>query len=208
MSKDHSQAPSERAVLAFMAGCNEFYQQCKPLVHPLLNFLENEFDLKLGHQELDLPMDTFEENPTQKHIREAIVPLLMAEFREKGCEFDEIKDHDIFIAAFHWFVNYDRAVSVFGFESKHPKTRHPGDLVLRDPAISAKLFKVSHHLARVLAYDSTGRLPKYAPLGSRFAPESFYGERGTYSDEDGSTHGSNAEIDECDNAEEKELPEY
>ncbi|KAJ6031735.1 hypothetical protein N7540_002467 [Penicillium herquei] len=178
MSKDHSQAPSERAALAFMAELQEFYEQCKPLVHPLLNFLENEFDLKLGHEELDLPRDTFEETPAQKHIQEATIPLLMAEFCEKGCEFDEIKDHDIFTAVFLWFVNYDRYTSAYGSKSKRPKTRHPGDLVPKDPAISGKLLKVSHHIARVLAYDPTGTLPKYAPLGSRFAPESFYGERG------------------------------
>ncbi|KAJ5712017.1 hypothetical protein N7488_006173 [Penicillium malachiteum] len=180
MSKAHSQAPSQSAALAFMAQIKEFYQQCQPLIHPLLNFLENEFDMKLEHEELDLPKDTFEKTPSQKHIQEAIIPLLMAEFREKDsdCEFDELKDHDIFTAVFHWFVLYDRSVSAYGPKPKHPRTRRPAEVVPKDPAIGAKVLKVSHHIARVLAYDPTGTLPRYAPLGSRFAPDSFYGEKG------------------------------
>ncbi|KAJ5704183.1 hypothetical protein N7493_011321 [Penicillium malachiteum] len=180
MSKAHSQAPSERAALAFMVQLKEFYQQCKPLIHPLLNFLENEFKMNLEHEELDLPQDTFEKTPAQKHIQEAIIPLLMTEFREKDSdyEFDELKDHDIFTAVFHWFVLYDRSVSAYGPKPKHPRTRRPSEVVPKDPAIGAKVLKVSHHIARVLAYDPTGTLPKYAPLGSRFAHNSFYGERG------------------------------
>lgn len=144
-------------------------------MRPLLEFLENGFDLKIGPGDLELPPDTFEKSPAQRHIQEAIIPLLMRDFEKERCDFDQVKDHDIFAVVFHWFVNYHRSTSTH--ESDLKRTRLARDIAAGHSHFGLEVLAQSHHIARIFAYDPTGCQPKCPPLGSRFKAGSFYGER-------------------------------
>lgn len=171
----YSRAIHRTAASAFEDELPEFFQQCEPLARPLLEFLENDFNLKIGHVDLELPLDTFEKSPAQTHIREAIIPLLMKDFERKGCEFDHVKDYDIFAVVFHWFVSYHRSTTAKKGTLK--RTRLAKDIIPGDSDFGARVFQQSHQLARTFAYDPTGCQPKCPSLDSRFEAGSFYGER-------------------------------
>lgn len=98
-----------RAIKAFKDRLPTFYQQCKPLLDPLISLLVEGVHLDLETN--DLPPWRNEETAEQLEIRNIIVGLLMNELRHynKEIQFDEDYEHDVFTIAVYWYLKDDSA---------------------------------------------------------------------------------------------------
>ncbi|KAJ5187902.1 hypothetical protein N7449_010896 [Penicillium cf. viridicatum] len=159
----------DKAVEAFKYRLPVFYQQCKPLVDPLISLLAERIYLDIGNT--DLPRWRDKEDKQQAELRSKIVGHLMNELRQthnEEVQFDDDRENDIFTIVLYYSAKFLRerqrarhnvwSTGLFwGFEGRSPRS-------------------IAHTNERALEYCSP-LAPVFIKREPFFAPNSFYGER-------------------------------
>jgi hypothetical protein len=163
----------DQAIKAFRDRLPVFYQQCRPLLNPLISLLAGKVYLNLENDDLSLWRD--EETRQQLEFRNKIVGYLMNELGQKHngkVQFDDDHD-DVFTIVIYWYLKDDSAR--FLREKKQN----------RECSLSTAFFRlcerrsprsVAHVFERGLEYCSPSS-PVFIKRESSYEPNSFYGER-------------------------------
>ncbi|KGO78353.1 hypothetical protein PITC_059660 [Penicillium italicum] len=164
----------DKAIKAFKRRLPVFYQQCRPLVDPLISLLSEQIYLDIGN--IDLPLWRDQENNQQTELRRKIVGHLMNELRQvhdEEVQFDDDREDDIFTIVLYWYLKDNSAK----FLQERQKARHhvwSTTLFLGFERRSPR--SIAHTTERALEYCSP-LAPVFIRRESPFAPNSFYGER-------------------------------
>lgn len=144
----------DMALEAFEYDLPEFYNQCSPLIDPLITLIVRNIYLDLDLEDDDLPRWSYFETPQERELRSKIINFLMAELRQHGCTFfDDDVDADIFTVVLYWYLKDPSAL----FIRERVKTR---DGALRNTR-TLKFFQQcpnrvskarAHSLERTLVY--------------------------------------------------------
>jgi hypothetical protein len=100
----------DKAVEVFKHRLPVLYQQCRPLVDPLISLLAERIYLDIGNT--DLPRWRDKEDKQQTELRHKIVGHLMSELRQTRSEqiqFDDDCENDIFTIVLYWYLKDNSA---------------------------------------------------------------------------------------------------
>lgn len=164
----------DKAIKAFKHRLPVFYQQCRPLVDPLISLLAEKVYLDIGNA--DLPHWRDKEDEQQTELRNKIVGRLMNELRQthnEEVQFDDDYENDIFTIVLYWYLKDNSAK--FLRERQQPRDNNwPTALFWGFERRSPR--SIPHTTDRALEYCSP-LAPVFIKRESHFAPNSFYGER-------------------------------
>ena len=165
---------SDEAVEAFKRRLPVFYQQCKPLVDPLISLLAERIYLDIGNT--DLPRWRDKEDKQQAELRSKIVGHLMNELRQthnEEVQFDDDRENDIFTIVLYWYLKDSSAK----FLRERQRARHNvWSTALFSGFERRSTRSIAHTNERALEYCSP-LAPVFIKREPFFAPNSFYGER-------------------------------
>ncbi|KAJ5426896.1 hypothetical protein N7465_001966 [Penicillium sp. CMV-2018d] len=165
---------SDKAVEAFKHRLPVFYQQCKPLVDPLISLLAERIYLDIGNT--DLPRWRDKEDKQQAELRSKIVGHLMNELRQthnEEVQFDDDRENDIFTIVLYWYLKDSSAK----FLRERQRARHNvWSTALFSGFERRSTRSIAHTNERALEYCSP-LAPVFIKREPFFAPNSFYGER-------------------------------
>lgn len=164
----------DKAVEAFKHRLPVFYQQCKPLVDPLISLLAERIYLDIGNT--DLPRWRDKEDKQQAELRSKIVGHTMNELRQthkEEVQFDDDRENDIFTIVLYWYLKDSSAK----FLRERQRARH-------NVWSTALFWGLERRSTRSIAHTNERALEYCSPLAPVFikrepffAPNSFYGER-------------------------------
>lgn len=164
----------DRAIKAFKHRLPVFYQQCRPLVDPLISLLSERIYLDIDN--IDLPLWRDQENKQQMELRSKIVGHLINELRQAHIEevqFDDDREDDIFTIVLYWYLKDNSAK----FLLERQKAReHIWSTTLFSGFERRSSRSIAHTTERALEYCSP-LAPRFIRRESLCAPNSFYGER-------------------------------
>jgi hypothetical protein len=144
-----------------------FYEQCYPIVDPILRFLIDDFKFYVDPAKFSWYADA---TPECRILRDTIIFTIMKELRFGGkytVDFDEDWDHDIFCLVFSWYLNEPSMERVRQHKNKYQEAESFTD------GESCSPRKVQHCHDRTYVQFP---LRKNTRFEVPFSPGSFYGE--------------------------------
>lgn len=166
----------DMALEAFEYDLPEFYNQCSPLIDPLIIFVLRNIYLDL--QDDDLPRWSCFETSQERELRSKIINYLMTEICQQGCTFfDDDVDEHIFTVVLYWYLKDPSAEFIRErMKTRDRATRNTRPLKFFQQYPKRTFKACAHALERTLAYchPNPPVLMRWEPF---YNPKSFYGER-------------------------------